>query len=382
MLRPLVHDYDGDLVTIEIGGRSIGATGNHPFWVVGGQGLRDRPQANDVPAEDLAAALSGRRGRWIEARELQAGDLLVAHDGSAMPVELVQVTRTRQKVFNLQVADLHTYAVSDLGIAVHNKPCFPPGTLIFMGDGSTKPIEQVKLGDRVLAADPEELGSVQPHEVVGLIRDFAGSLIHISMVTRDGESCELTPTRYHPCWTSTRGWVEAQDLIPGDVLRDAQYRPLTVTAIWIENRFIRSYNLSVDEVHTFFALASDRTTVLVHNADVPGQNYFPWYTPSSHGNAINSGETTYLYRLQTKPGGQLMKWGVTIEQPIEDRYSSDFLKGREMIPIDQGTREDMLRAERFLTETRPGPLNNEKWAGLRENEPVELTLNGKAMPKS
>src|SRR4051812_38237221 len=33
VLKPLVHDYSGDLVTIFISDRTIQATGNHPFWV-------------------------------------------------------------------------------------------------------------------------------------------------------------------------------------------------------------------------------------------------------------------------------------------------------------------------------------------------------------
>jgi hypothetical protein len=35
-------------------------------------------------------------------------------------------------------------------------PCFPAGTLVLMGDGTSKPIEEIEPGDMVLADDPED----------------------------------------------------------------------------------------------------------------------------------------------------------------------------------------------------------------------------------
>jgi hypothetical protein len=120
VVRPLEHDYAGDLITLTVQGRRLEATGNHPFWVAGGSNLSDRPVAHDVPESERAAA-SSLSGRWVEARSLLPGDLLVVRSGQLATVEEVATRRTEQKVYNLQVADLHTYAVGQLGIAVHNK---------------------------------------------------------------------------------------------------------------------------------------------------------------------------------------------------------------------------------------------------------------------
>jgi hypothetical protein len=81
VVRPLVHQYQGDFVTIGIAGSRIEATGNHPFWVTSGEQLEDRPQVRDVPVEQREAA---RRlsGRWVEARSLRVGDLCVLGSGS------------------------------------------------------------------------------------------------------------------------------------------------------------------------------------------------------------------------------------------------------------------------------------------------------------
>jgi hypothetical protein len=120
VLRSLGHDYDGDLVTITVAGNRLEATGNHPFWVVSGKNLTGRPAAHDVPPMERNAARTVS-GRWVEARSVLPGDLLVVRSGQMATVEEVAARREKLKVYNLQVADLHTYAVGELGIAVHNK---------------------------------------------------------------------------------------------------------------------------------------------------------------------------------------------------------------------------------------------------------------------
>jgi RHS repeat-associated protein len=42
------------------------------------------------------------------------------------------------------------------GPAMCKFPCFPAGTLVLMGDGTSKPIEEIEPGDMVLADDPED----------------------------------------------------------------------------------------------------------------------------------------------------------------------------------------------------------------------------------
>jgi hypothetical protein len=70
----------------------------------------------------------------------------------------------------------------------------------------------------------------------------------------------------------------------------------------------------------------------------------------------------YLYRLEDANGG-LLKWGIT--QDLNARYSAQFLADKNIFPIAQGRRADMLRMERNLVETNPGALNLEPWAGSR-----------------
>jgi RHS repeat-associated protein len=85
-----------------------------------------------------------------------------------------------------------------------------------------------------------------------------------------------------------------------------------------------------------------------------------------HGNSLASPRTAYLYRLEDAQGN-FLKWGVT--QDMAKRYpKSFFVDGKQMVPWESGSRADMIRMERGLVETQPGPLNFERWAGSRLGE--------------
>jgi|LakMenE01Jun11ns_1017448.scaffolds.fasta_scaffold9926369_3 hypothetical protein len=80
------------------GGVSIGTTAEHPFWVVG-------------------------KG-WVWAGDLVPGDQLLGEDGQEVTVESIAQTEQFEKVYNLRVADNHTYFVGSDGwgfsVWVHN----------------------------------------------------------------------------------------------------------------------------------------------------------------------------------------------------------------------------------------------------------------------
>ena len=84
-----------------------------------------------------------------------------------------------------------------------------------------------------------------------------------------------------------------------------------------------------------------------------------------HGNSLSSPRTAYLYRLEDTEGN-LLKWGVT--QDMAKRYPKWYLEDKNMVEWARGSRADMIRVERGLVETQPGPLNFERWAGSRLGE--------------
>ncbi|QKJ30357.1 hypothetical protein HQ865_11505 [Mucilaginibacter mali] len=69
-----------------------------------------------------------------------------------------------------------------------------------------------------------------------------------------------------------------------------------------------------------------------------------------------------LYRLETVEG-EYLKTGITSKAIPEKRYTATFMKDKIMRILDKGSRSNMLKKERSIVESTPGPLNKEPWAG-------------------
>ncbi|MET9538047.1 polymorphic toxin-type HINT domain-containing protein [Streptomyces sp. NPDC006553] len=146
--------------------------------------------------------------------------------------------------------------------------CFLAGTEVLMADGSTKAIEDVKLGDEVLATDPET-GESGPRKVTRLIRTEDDKHFNdLSIATEEGIE-KLTATHEHPFWSpSERAWIEASHLQPGMTLLTDDGETVVITGNKPFTQYARTYNLTVDDLHTYYVLAGE-TPVLVHNSTCP-----------------------------------------------------------------------------------------------------------------
>ncbi|KJY40423.1 hypothetical protein VR46_27795, partial [Streptomyces sp. NRRL S-444] len=142
--------------------------------------------------------------------------------------------------------------------------CFLAGTLVMMGDGSTKKIEDIEVGDEVLAADPRsgELGS---RPVSRLIRaEGTRELNTLSIATSEGVE-DLVTTRDHPFWSpSEQKWLHAGDLRAGSTLLTGDGETVIVTGNRASVEYVKTYNFTVDDFHTYYVMAG-RVPILVHN---------------------------------------------------------------------------------------------------------------------
>lgn len=160
--------------------------------------------------------------------------------------------------------------------------CFLAGTDVLMADGTKKDIEDVELGDKVMAADPES-GEQGPREVTSLIvTDKDKYYNELSIATDEGIE-QLTATYEHPFWSpSALDWVRAADLRPGSTLQTEEGETVLVTANRPHvKKSQTTYNLTVDGWHTYYVLAG-QTPVLVHNC--------------------NKNQGVYIFDDKSKPG--------------------------------------------------------------------------------
>ncbi len=118
VLQRQSHPFAGDMITIQIGPISVEATGNHPFFVLHGAHLASRPVPQDLPTNESVYAGGGK---WVEARDLRVGDVLITRGRQEVSITEVTNRFTITEVYNLNVDNNHNYAVDEIGILVHNK---------------------------------------------------------------------------------------------------------------------------------------------------------------------------------------------------------------------------------------------------------------------
>ncbi|NKE58350.1 hypothetical protein FXN61_16570 [Lentzea sp. PSKA42] len=130
-----------------------------------------------------------------------------------------------------------------------------------MADGSTKRIDEVRLGDQVLATDPETGESGVREVTATIIGEDVKFLVEIEV---DGAG-KIVATDRHPFWLPDENrWADAKDLRTGSVLRTSAGTSVQITAIKKRTAIKRVHNLAVDDIHTYYVVAGS-TSVLVHN---------------------------------------------------------------------------------------------------------------------
>ncbi|WP_327349859.1 polymorphic toxin-type HINT domain-containing protein [Streptomyces sp. NBC_01321] len=189
---------------------------------------------------------------------------------------------------------------------------FVPGTKVLMADGSTKPIEEVKTGDKVVATDPET-GERRIETVTAEIK--GQGLKHLVKVTIDTDgkkgtkTAQVTATDGHPFWVPELGeWIKATDLHSGQWLQTSAGTYVQITAIerWTAQT-AAVHNLTVSDLHTYYVLAG-ASPVLVHNCgdkvwepfregvDHADQGTLPTSAGISPGSSLGAGEYHFIVR--------------------------------------------------------------------------------------
>nr|WP_157529131.1 RHS repeat-associated core domain-containing protein [Kibdelosporangium sp. MJ126-NF4] len=141
---------------------------------------------------------------------------------------------------------------------------FTGDTHVVMADGTTKPIAEVKVGEEVLAADPQS-GTSAPRTVTAV---WSHHDVVVDLTTQDG--AKVATTEDHPFWNATdRQWQRADELDAGDSLTTASGDQVHVSGLREETaRWATAHNMTVAGLHTYFVLVAGKP-VLVHNACGP-----------------------------------------------------------------------------------------------------------------
>jgi hypothetical protein len=286
-------------------------------------------------------------------RLIQIGDTLVMEHGQALIQDIVEV-KGEVQVYNLwSVKKTMTFYVD--GFLVHNKgACFLAGTRIQMADGTEKPIENVKVDDKILSFN-ESTRKVEVDEVRMVEAPVADQYCQIELPDR-----VLHVTSEHPLYGRKRGiegWIAVDSaksleehpymgrMLPDLEVGDELYSRfegtwLQVSAIDTFEGQVQTYNIaSVRRTMTYFA-----DDILVHNkggcflagtlitmADdtmkkvqdlLPGEQLKSWnpktkeMTISKLTDVVEKRSSVYYQYCFLKPSGRRMFLEATPDHPI------------------------------------------------------------------
>jgi hypothetical protein len=130
------------------------------------------------------------------------------------------------------------------GLAVDQ--CFEAGTPIMTMQGSI-PIETVEVGDLVLAVG-SETATIDYYTVTDVFSRSVNSLLEI-VIGND----LVHVTEEHPFWVANKGWVNAENLNPGDCVQTFIGVCQAVVDVQLVAVSSQVYNFTVAEAHTYFA---------------------------------------------------------------------------------------------------------------------------------
>ncbi|HXH77560.1 DUF6531 domain-containing protein [Nocardioides sp.] len=175
---------------------------------------------------------------------------------------------------------------------------FGGSTVVLMANGTRKPIEDVEVGDWVIATDPET-GVQKPKRVTHI-------WVHNDTVTDlvvGGEV--ITTTEDHPFWSVTdQKFERADQLSAGEEILSADGAVITVSGLQLgTEREAVAYNLTVEGIHTYHV---GDLEVLVHNMCAISVKLFG-HTFNTHGaGSKNAGKLLGRARGTGNSQGQWM----------------------------------------------------------------------------
>lgn len=145
-----------------------------------------------------------------------------------------------------------------------HQSCFAAGTLVKTFSG-LRPIETLRVGDRVLALDPTT-GGLAYRPILAVHHNPPSETFRVEA---GGDS--VVASQIHRFWVAGAGWKMAKDLRPGDTLRTLA-GTATVTAVEAD-KIQPVFNLDVASAKTFYV---GRGAALVHDNSVPDLRDLPF----------------------------------------------------------------------------------------------------------
>ncbi|MFH1522234.1 MAG: polymorphic toxin-type HINT domain-containing protein [Patescibacteria group bacterium] len=212
--------------------------------------------------------------------------------------------------------------------------CFAEGTTVLMADGSRKPIEKIKKGDKVKTlSDP-----VRREPVVGEVTEVWRHVVAEYLIINN----ELKVTPVHQIYSNNH-FTDAGELRIGDWMLNDKNEKVFIKSIEIHHDIIPVYNLRIDPQHTYFAGG-----FYVHNEEKGGgpREYF---TDAALFKSVRT-DTAGKAKVKFTLPDNITSWRVTAQA-----ISQDIFVGVNIakIPVSLPVFEEITISKEYLLEDKP-----------------------------
>ncbi|MFF2328286.1 MULTISPECIES: Hint domain-containing protein [unclassified Streptomyces] len=244
--------------TFSIGGQSAGqCTSPRGTFPITGNSVSGTLRCSNPGAGSVYSSVAARYKAQAEAESRASGGRTVRY---TIPLRANTLIDARA-LAAVEAKQLVEGAQRERDTAHCVKPhSFPSGTLVLLADGTRRAIEDIRVGDRVTATDPEQrLTAARP--VTHVITTEADKDF-VRLTTAAGT---VTTTGTHPFWlVDERRWADADDLTAGDLLRLPSGAALPVVSVAHFTRRETTHDLTVAGLHSYY-VGVGSSSVLVHN---------------------------------------------------------------------------------------------------------------------
>jgi len=233
----------------------------------------------------------------------------------------------------VSVNETHKYrSISAFAGGAEGGGCFLENTQILMADGSTKSIEEIVVGDKILTRQSEQSNVL----IAATVKQTFVHDVNEYMILND----KIRVTPEHRMFVNY-GWQQIGDAKVGDVLVDADGSLVRIDSIeWVREP-VTVYNFEVEGLHTYFA-----DGVYVHNdkggerEDFADTALFESVITDANGNATLSFELP----------DNITSWRVTAQGVSPNLQAGD---GVTPVLVTKPVFTDAVIASEYLVSDKP-----------------------------
>ncbi|ADU15334.1 RHS repeat-associated core domain-containing protein [Asticcacaulis excentricus] len=271
--------------------------------VVVGKRRNERPllkfAVSMLPGGDLinCVAFGCNRREWVTAAVWGVVDLA---GGEAFKIGGKILIKVAPKV-----AELTFTTFKGVGYFTKKCMCLVADTEVATPTGLVA-IQDIKVGDLVLAYN-EANGQVVAKPVSALIRPAPQATFEVKLEAAANQDREVFRASADHPWLMTNGqWVHTQDLKVGQHVKTATGIDLVVTALKPTGKSEQTYNLTVDDLHTYL-IGNDHA--VVHNS---GTCRLLWKLTKEGAEKVANGPFGKLYKSAPDKFGNVYWWSKDI----------------------------------------------------------------------